>query len=146
MIILKFRFKEKMFYHPDDRTKDSVDNFTESINELGIEFDADPIKQLPLGTLRVAGNIFRSLCKFVPDFIKGKDLEWGSFGYCKTSSGKKIKIIESGTPVTHDCSLDVIEELQIEAYGVRKKDMPRGSPLKAKIIFEDHEVDLFIID
>lgn len=146
MIILKFRYKEKIFYHKGDRTKDAVDSNTEMLNEWGKEFNADPIKQLPSGTLRIAGNIFRSLCKFVPDFIKGKDLEWGSYGYCKTTSGVKIKLIESGMPVLHDCSLDVLKQLQLEAYGLRKKDIPIGSPLRSEIIFKDHEVDLFIID
>lgn len=81
--------------------------------------------KLPESTMLVGFNIFRALKKNVPGFIKGMDSKWGEYGYGFSKNGMMIKFFESGQPVMHTCSLNVLEELENQAFGTTEQRLTR---------------------
>jgi len=120
MINLKFQYQDLTIAHKDDRGKDSLSS-SERMAKLMPGF-RDPLK-LPKSTMLVGFNIFRALKKNVPNFIKGADIKWGEYGYGYSKKGMIIRLFESGQPVTHTCSLDVLEEFEVQAFGTTEEEL-----------------------
>jgi hypothetical protein len=120
MINLKFQYQDLTIAHRDDRNKDSLSS-SEKWAKLMPGF-RDPLK-LPESTMLVGFNIFRALKKNVPGFIKGMDSKWGEYGYGFSKNGMKIKLFESAQPVLHTCSINVLEEFEIQAFGTTEEKL-----------------------
>ena len=120
MINLKVQYHDLTIAHRDDRNKDSLSS-SERMAKLMPGF-RDPLK-LPESTMLVGFNIFRALKKNVPGFIKGMDSKWGEYGYGFSKNGMMIKLFESGQPVLHTCSINVLEEFEIQTFGTTEEKL-----------------------
>ena len=140
MMNLRFRYRDKIICHRDDRLKDRISSLERNV-ERGFVRE---VYKLPQDSMLVGFNLFKALKKFVPNFIVGEDHKWGEFGLGYTMSGMEIKLFESGQPVLHDCTKTVIEALEIQAYGGTMDDNAFSNSKMNNILFDHIDVDIYI--